>query len=139
MRKFSVSLRMESEEENSVSSRTLMLDGIPREYCKKDYIIRHFQEVTINLDCRPGILILIFRPILTVRLMMFRSPTLLPSSVLSTRSWRQLREPLLSVRIIRGNLVKTWRCLPTPAVSSVLPATAVAAPVSALWSSTGRK
>ena len=44
MRKFSVSLRMESEEENSVSSRTLMLDGIPREYCKKDYIIRHFQE-----------------------------------------------------------------------------------------------
>ena len=47
MRKFSVSLRMESEEENSVSSRTLMLDGIPREYCKKDYIIRHFQEVTM--------------------------------------------------------------------------------------------
>ena len=45
MRKFSVSLRMETEEENSVSSRTLMLDGIPREYCKKDYIIRHFQEV----------------------------------------------------------------------------------------------
>lgn len=44
MRKFSVSLRMESEEENSVSSRTLMLDGIPRDYCKKDYIIRHFQE-----------------------------------------------------------------------------------------------
>ena len=44
MRKFSVSLRMESEEENSVSSRTLMLDGIPREYCKKDFIIRHFHE-----------------------------------------------------------------------------------------------
>ena len=47
MRKFSVSLRMETEEENSVSSRTLMLDGIPREFCKKDYIIRHFQEVRI--------------------------------------------------------------------------------------------
>ena len=48
MRKFSVSLRMETEEENSVSSRTLMLDGIPREFCKKDYIIRHFQEVRIT-------------------------------------------------------------------------------------------
>jgi len=44
MRRFSVSLRMEYEEENSVSSRTLMLDGIPQDYCKKDYIIRHFQE-----------------------------------------------------------------------------------------------
>ena len=50
MRKFSVSLRMESEEENSVSSRTLMLDGIPREYCKKDYIIRHFQEAYPNCE-----------------------------------------------------------------------------------------
>ena len=102
MRKFSVSLRMETEEENSVSSRTLMLDGIPREYCKKDYIIRHFQEVIRNLGCRPAILILIFRPILTVRLMMSRLPTLLPSSVHSTRSWRLLSERLLSVRIIRG-------------------------------------
>ena len=44
MRKFSVSLRMEYEEEDSVSSRTLMLDGIPQEFCKKDYIIRHFHE-----------------------------------------------------------------------------------------------
>ena len=43
MRKFSVTLRIEFED-NSVSSRTLMLDGIPRDYCKKDYIIRHFQE-----------------------------------------------------------------------------------------------
>ena len=38
-----MSLRME-QEEDSVSSRTLMLEGIPEEYCKKDYIIRHFQE-----------------------------------------------------------------------------------------------
>ena len=104
MRKFSVSLRMESEEENSVSSRTLMLDGIPREYCKKDYIIRHFQEVTMieTVGSSPGIIMMIFRPILTVRLMMSRSPTLLPSSVHSTRSWRLLSERLLSVRIIRG-------------------------------------
>ena len=43
MRKFSVSLRME-QEDDSVSSRTLMLEGIPDEYCKKDYIIRHFHE-----------------------------------------------------------------------------------------------
>jgi len=43
MRKFSVTLRIEFDE-NSASSRTLMLDGIPRDYCKKDYIIRHFQE-----------------------------------------------------------------------------------------------
>ena len=51
MRKFSVSLRMESEEAvNSVSSRTLMLDGIPRDYCKKDYIIRHFQEAYPNCE-----------------------------------------------------------------------------------------
>ena len=43
MRRFSVSLRME-QEDDSVSSRTLMLEGIPEEYCKKDYIIRHFHE-----------------------------------------------------------------------------------------------
>jgi len=31
-------------EEQCISSRTLMFDGIPPNYCKKDLIIRHFQE-----------------------------------------------------------------------------------------------
>jgi hypothetical protein len=31
-------------EEQCISSRTLMFDGIPQNYCKKDLIIRHFQE-----------------------------------------------------------------------------------------------
>ena len=43
MRRFSVSLRMEYEDD-TLSSRTLMLEGIPEEYCKVDYLIRHFQE-----------------------------------------------------------------------------------------------
>jgi len=52
MRKFSVSLRIEVLTSEEVSSRTLMLDGLPREYCKKDDIIRHFQEAypTLEID-----------------------------------------------------------------------------------------
>ena len=50
MRKFSVSLRIEVEDSAEVSSRTLMLDGLPREYCKKDVIIRHFQEAYPDLQ-----------------------------------------------------------------------------------------
>lgn len=42
MRRFSVSLRMEEEE--CVSCRTLMMDGIPRQHCIKDTLIRHLQE-----------------------------------------------------------------------------------------------
>jgi len=43
MRKFSVTLDIEEDSEN-LTSRTLMLDGIPKAYCKKDYVIRHFHE-----------------------------------------------------------------------------------------------
>ena len=43
MRRFSISLRMEYEDD-TLSSRTLMLEGVPDDYCKVDYIIRHFQE-----------------------------------------------------------------------------------------------
>ena len=52
MRRFSVSLRIETSDIEEVSSRTLMLDGIPQDYCSKDYIIRHFQEAypTLEID-----------------------------------------------------------------------------------------
>lgn len=43
MRRFSVTLRMEGGD-NCISSRTLMFDLIPEKFCKKDLIIRHFQE-----------------------------------------------------------------------------------------------
>jgi len=42
MRRFSVSLKIEGDE--CISSRTLMVDLIPEQYCKKDLIIRHLQE-----------------------------------------------------------------------------------------------
>jgi len=48
MRKFSVSLRIEDNDD--VCSRTLMLDGIPKTYCQKDYIIRHFQEAYPEIE-----------------------------------------------------------------------------------------
>ena len=52
MRRFSVSLRIEVLDSEEVSSRTLMLDGLPQEYCSKNYIIRHFQEAypTLEID-----------------------------------------------------------------------------------------
>jgi len=50
MRKFSVTLRIEVDQGEDVSSRTLMLDGLPKNYCQKDYIIRHFQEAYPDLE-----------------------------------------------------------------------------------------
>jgi len=49
MRRFSVTLRMEGD--NCISSRTLMFDLIPEKFCKKDLIIRHFQEAYDESDC----------------------------------------------------------------------------------------
>jgi len=48
MRRFSVSLRV--EEEQCVSSRSLMIDGIPKPHCLKDTVIRHLQEAYPNME-----------------------------------------------------------------------------------------
>ena len=42
MRKFSVNLRM--EEEDCISSRTLMIAGIPEGCCTRDHLVRHLHE-----------------------------------------------------------------------------------------------
>ena len=44
MRKFSVNLNIDEQEEVAVSSRTLMISGISDPYCTKDLLIRHFHE-----------------------------------------------------------------------------------------------
>ncbi|XP_067120038.1 calcium permeable stress-gated cation channel 1 [Centruroides vittatus] len=41
LRHFSLTLKFE---ETNLVTRTLMVDGIPRDYCYKDYLIQHFQE-----------------------------------------------------------------------------------------------
>lgn len=41
LRHFSLTLKFE---EKNLTTGTLMVDGIPRDYCYKDYLIQHFQE-----------------------------------------------------------------------------------------------
>ena len=158
MRKFSVSLRMETEEENSVSSRTLMLDGIPREFCKKDYIIRHFQEVrkitgsSLHQDCHLYFQAYPNCEIDDVQIAYSVAKLCSLNEKLETaqraiafcenyhRSVNNICDShICDLILTAGNLVKTWRCLPTPAASSVLPAIAVLALVLVLWISTARK